>query len=318
MIINGPWEVAGISDDPNFGGFENLGVAPVPAGSAGQGAPVGGHNYVVYSGMDESKADAATAFINFMSLGRVRGVHRRRARPAAGQRRRLRPGQRQRASRRLGSPRIEVAKPRPWIPEGGQFFGRARRDGHRGADPGQGRAGVPGRGGRQYKSDVVPDYSGELIRCRRGAGPGLPTRLLRLRPRQNLPHRRPPGHSRKPTETRRMRQSFDQHWYAWAMVLPTVLVLGVLVLYPLVPGRLPVVHQPQRVQPARRDLHQDPRRRRGRASPTPSRPSSSASTTTSTCSPASAGTSGCSSRNTDRVDRRLRGLPLRPRAWAWR
>ena len=30
MIINGPWEVAGISDDPNFGGIENLGVAPVP------------------------------------------------------------------------------------------------------------------------------------------------------------------------------------------------------------------------------------------------------------------------------------------------
>ena len=46
MIINGPWEIANISDDPNFGGFENLGIAPVPAGSAEPGAPVGGHNYV--------------------------------------------------------------------------------------------------------------------------------------------------------------------------------------------------------------------------------------------------------------------------------
>jgi arabinogalactan oligomer/maltooligosaccharide transport system permease protein len=33
-----------------------------------------------------------------------------------------------------------------------------------------------------------------------------------------------------------MRKSFDKHWYAWAMVLPTVIVLGVLVFYPLVQG----------------------------------------------------------------------------------
>ena len=34
----------------------------------------------------------------------------------------------------------------------------------------------------------------------------------------------------------RLKRSFDRNWYAWAMVLPTVLVLGVLVLYPLVQG----------------------------------------------------------------------------------
>ena len=33
-----------------------------------------------------------------------------------------------------------------------------------------------------------------------------------------------------------MRRSFDKHWYAWAMVLPTVIVLGVLVFAPLVQG----------------------------------------------------------------------------------
>lgn len=33
-----------------------------------------------------------------------------------------------------------------------------------------------------------------------------------------------------------MRKSFDKHWYAWAMVLPTVAVLGVLVFAPLVQG----------------------------------------------------------------------------------
>ena len=34
----------------------------------------------------------------------------------------------------------------------------------------------------------------------------------------------------------RLKRSFDRNWYAWAMVLPTVLVLGVLVMYPLVQG----------------------------------------------------------------------------------
>ncbi len=33
-----------------------------------------------------------------------------------------------------------------------------------------------------------------------------------------------------------LRRSLSQHWYAWAMVLPTVIVLSVLVLYPLAQG----------------------------------------------------------------------------------
>lgn len=58
MIIQGPWEVKNISDAKAFGGAENLGIAPVPAGSEKAGAPVGGHDYVVWSGMDESKSEA--------------------------------------------------------------------------------------------------------------------------------------------------------------------------------------------------------------------------------------------------------------------
>lgn len=34
----------------------------------------------------------------------------------------------------------------------------------------------------------------------------------------------------------RLRRSYDRSWFAWAMVLPTVLVLAVLVLFPLVQG----------------------------------------------------------------------------------
>ncbi|WP_206051028.1 carbohydrate ABC transporter permease [Nocardioides speluncae] len=39
-----------------------------------------------------------------------------------------------------------------------------------------------------------------------------------------------------PKAAGRLRRSFDRNWYAWAMVLPTVIVLGVLVLFPLVQG----------------------------------------------------------------------------------
>ena len=45
-----------------------------------------------------------------------------------------------------------------------------------------------------------------------------------------------PDRGRGGREPGRLRRSFDKHWYAWAMVLPTVVVLGVLVLAPLVQG----------------------------------------------------------------------------------
>ena len=50
---------------------------------------------------------------------------------------------------------------------------------------------------------------------------------------------RTPADPTKPSsqkEPGRLRRSYDRNWYAWAMVLPTVLVLGILVLYPLVQG----------------------------------------------------------------------------------
>lgn len=38
------------------------------------------------------------------------------------------------------------------------------------------------------------------------------------------------------TRLTRLKRGFDRHWYAYAMVIPTVLVLGLLVLFPLVQG----------------------------------------------------------------------------------
>ena len=158
MIINGPWEIADISDDPTFGDIENLGIAPVPAGTAGQGAPVGGHNYVVYSGMDDEKAEAAAAFIAFMTSAESAGVHRRRARPAARQRRLLR---RWSTNERvaLWADAMDVAQPRPWIPEGGQFFAALDTMATEVLVQGKPAQGALDKAADTYKSDMVPDYS---------------------------------------------------------------------------------------------------------------------------------------------------------------
>ncbi len=160
MIINGPWEVANVAGDPAFGGFENLGVAPVPGGSAGAGAPVGGHNYVIYSGMDESKADAALAFVEFMSSPESQAfvADELGLLPANADAYDLLADNERVAA---WTDALEVAQPRPWIPEGGLFFGPL--------DEMSTNVMVNGKDVRtslddtaaDYGADVVPDYSEE-------------------------------------------------------------------------------------------------------------------------------------------------------------
>ncbi len=160
MIINGPWEVAGIESDPAFGGFDNLGVAPVPSGSAGAGAPVGGHNYVIYSGMDDAKADAAIAFVQFMSSPESQAfiADELGLLPTSQAAYDLVPDNAKVAAFKGA---IDVAHARPWIPEGGQFFGpldeMATQVLIQGADPKKALDGVASK----YKSEVVTDYSQE-------------------------------------------------------------------------------------------------------------------------------------------------------------
>jgi len=121
MIINGPWEVNSIKSATTFGGLDNLGVATVPAGSKRAGAPVGGHDYVIWSGMPATKAAAATAFISFMTsadseatvadelgvLPTRTSAYAKVTNPIIG----------------AFKPVMEAAVARSWIPEGGQLFG---------------------------------------------------------------------------------------------------------------------------------------------------------------------------------------------------
>ncbi|MBY9079129.1 extracellular solute-binding protein [Paenibacillus sp. HN-1] len=47
MVINGPWAVADLLKTKEFTDPDNLGVAPIPRGPAGQGSPIGGHSLVI-------------------------------------------------------------------------------------------------------------------------------------------------------------------------------------------------------------------------------------------------------------------------------
>lgn len=145
MIINGPWEVANVSDDPKFGGLEEPRHRP-GAGRLRRGGLSGRWSQLrdlLRHGRGEGRRGHRLRELH--GLRRVPGLHRRRARSAAGQRRGLRHCRRQRAHRRLegraGRRQAEAVDPR-----GRPVLRAARRDGHRGADPGQGPAGVAGQG----------------------------------------------------------------------------------------------------------------------------------------------------------------------------
>ncbi|MDH6124662.1 extracellular solute-binding protein [Kitasatospora sp. GP82] len=68
MIIQGPWEITNIYKGSAFADKNNLGIAPVPAGSTGKaGAPTGGHNVSVYAGSDKAHQAAAEKLAAFLT-----------------------------------------------------------------------------------------------------------------------------------------------------------------------------------------------------------------------------------------------------------
>ncbi|MEU9985530.1 extracellular solute-binding protein [Streptomyces sp. NPDC048045] len=67
-IVQGPWEITNFYKGSAFSDKSNLGIATVPAGSAGKaGAPTGGHNLSVYAGSDKAHQAAALKFVQFMT-----------------------------------------------------------------------------------------------------------------------------------------------------------------------------------------------------------------------------------------------------------
>src|SRR4029077_10247217 len=118
------WEVNNIKSAPTFNGLDNLGIAPVPAGSVKAGAPVGGHNYWIWSGVPAEKTAAAIAFVKFMNSAQSQAF--------LADKLGLLPTRKSayNVDAVKNDPIISAFKPvvdaavaRPWIPEGGQFFG---------------------------------------------------------------------------------------------------------------------------------------------------------------------------------------------------
>ncbi|MET8149965.1 extracellular solute-binding protein [Actinoplanes sp. NPDC049668] len=160
MIINGPWEVNNVKGAPSFGGLENLGVAPVPAGSVKAGGPVGGHNYTIWSGMPQEKVAAAVAFIKFMASAESQAFLAEKVGllPTRTSAYDL-PAVKSNATVAAFKPVLEAAVARPWIPEGGQFFGPMDKMAVETLVQGKDAQASLDSVAKTYKSEVVKDYS---------------------------------------------------------------------------------------------------------------------------------------------------------------
>ncbi|MFE9361462.1 extracellular solute-binding protein [Streptomyces sp. NPDC006978] len=121
MMINGPWAVADTLTGKEFTDKANLGISTVPAGSAAQGAPQGGHNLAVYAG--SKNLDASYAFVDYMTSVESQAQ-------TAGELNLL-PTRASAYSKKEAvdseivqffKPVVESSVERPWIPETGSLF----------------------------------------------------------------------------------------------------------------------------------------------------------------------------------------------------
>ncbi|MET9864461.1 extracellular solute-binding protein [Streptomyces smyrnaeus] len=123
MIIDGPWDIALAREGKEFKGADadNLGVAPVPAGSKAQGSPQGGWNLSVYAGSKNMRA--AQEFAKYMSSAEVQARTTKElsllpTRKSVYEREAVRRNEMVRFFR----PAVEKAVQRPWIAEGNSLF----------------------------------------------------------------------------------------------------------------------------------------------------------------------------------------------------
>ncbi|MEU3305334.1 MULTISPECIES: extracellular solute-binding protein [unclassified Streptomyces] len=121
MMINGPWAVTDTYAGKEFKDKTNLGITPVPAGSAGQGAPQGGHNLAVYAG--SKNLDASYAFVEYMSsVDSQTTVAKELSLLPTRTSVYNKPTVSGNEMVAFFKPVVDKAVERPWIPEGGSLF----------------------------------------------------------------------------------------------------------------------------------------------------------------------------------------------------
>lgn len=122
MIVDGPWDIAGAQQGKEFkDDKDNLGVAPVPAGSKRSGSPLGGWNLSVYAGTKNMRT--AQEFAKYMSSAEVqqRTTEELSLLPT---RRSVyeKPSVRENKMVEFFKPAVGKAVQRPWIAEGNSLF----------------------------------------------------------------------------------------------------------------------------------------------------------------------------------------------------
>ncbi|MCQ6552012.1 extracellular solute-binding protein [Streptomyces sp. C10-9-1] len=121
MMINGPWAVTDTYAGAEFADRSNLGIAPVPAGSAGQGAPQGGHNLAVYAG--SGNLEASYAFTEYMTSAETQAkVAKELSLLPTRNSVYSQPGVASNEIVGFFRPVVDKAVERPWIPETGSLF----------------------------------------------------------------------------------------------------------------------------------------------------------------------------------------------------
>ncbi|MEU7277558.1 extracellular solute-binding protein [Streptomyces sp. NPDC045431] len=121
MMLNGPWAIADSRAGAEFKDPANLGIAPVPAGSAAQGSPQGGWNLSVYAG--SKNLDASYEFARYMSSAKVQQQTTEKlsllptrlsvyTQPSVADNEMV----------KFFKPAVDKAVERPWIPQGNALF----------------------------------------------------------------------------------------------------------------------------------------------------------------------------------------------------
>ncbi|QKW05060.1 extracellular solute-binding protein [Streptomyces sp. NA04227] len=122
MALDGPWSVEGALQGKQFkGDRDNLGIAPVPAGSAGQGAPQGGWNLAAYAGSENLAA--SYEFIKYMSSAKVqqKTTEKLSLLPTRNSVYKVKSVQDNKIVQ-FFKPAVDKAVQRPWIPQGNSLF----------------------------------------------------------------------------------------------------------------------------------------------------------------------------------------------------
>lgn len=123
MILDGPWDIAGAREGKEFKGAnkDNLGVAPVPAGSKAQGSPQGGWNLSVYAGTKNMRA--SQEFAKYMGSAEVqerttKEISLLPTRQSVYEK----PSVKKNEMVSFFKPAVDKAVQRPWIAEGNSLF----------------------------------------------------------------------------------------------------------------------------------------------------------------------------------------------------